>query len=52
MMKYPDFLDADTNKSKLTVDWKIFGCTLSKMDLVILVIGLRNWIYLKNEMIE
>ena len=51
-MKYADFLFANTNIQKLTVDWKTFGCTLSKMDVVILVMGLRNWLYLKNEMME
>ena len=47
-----DFLHGDTDSQKLRADQKNFGWALSKMDFVCLVMGLKNWLYLKNEQID
>ena len=51
-MESTDFLHVGTNSRKLKDDWKFLGLTWSKMDVAILVVGLLNWLYLKNEQKE
>ena len=33
-------------------EWKCFGWALSKIDMVSLVTGIKDWIYMKNELMK
>ena len=52
MMKKPDFLNVHTDSCKLKIDWKILRLAWSRMGVATLVSGLKNWLYLKKELLE
>ena len=47
-----DFLHADTDSQKLKIGQMFFGWAWSKMIVASLVMGLKNWLYLKNEQMQ
>ena len=46
------FLHVNTGSQKLKTDQNFLGWAWSKMGVASLVMGLENWLYLKNELME
>ena len=46
------WLYAGTNSCKLKADQRFIGCAWSKIGVISLVMGLYNWLYLKNKNME